>query len=107
MSQPDSFIQIGRLLYPRFLSKDGGISSGTPLPAYAMRDFPRIGFILLNETTTHLVFPVGEYPGDFPHGADAIVLGCRSKDYVTARLIAFPELNIVYTSAPLFEPCSP
>ena len=95
------------VLYPRFFSRNTGISSGNPLPAYAIRDYPRLSFVLLNQHKVQLIFPVKSYSGDFLHGADAIVLGCQKEDYVEVRLIAFPALNSTYTSTPLTESCSP
>jgi hypothetical protein len=107
VSQPGTVLQTGRLLYPRFFSRNTGISSGNPLPAYAIRDYPRLSFVLLNQHKVQLIFPVKSYSGDFLHGADAIVLGCQKEDYVEVRLIAFPALNSTYTSTPLTESCSP
>jgi hypothetical protein len=106
LAQPDAFIQTGRVLYPRFFPRDDGLSSTNPWPSYAIRDYARLGFLLLNESTTWVVFPTKRI-SDFPHAADAIVLGCEGDDYVEARLIAFPELNAVYLSEPFTETCSP
>ncbi|HKY54431.1 MAG TPA: glycosyltransferase family 39 protein [Anaerolineales bacterium] len=105
--QPDSFLQEGRLLYPRFFNRNNGLSSSTPSPAYAIREYPRLGFLLINEHSTSAVFPAREMPGPVPHAADVIVLGCRREDYVDVRLLALPELNAVYLSAPLDQPCIP
>jgi hypothetical protein len=105
--QPSSFLQQGRLLYPRFFNRNNGLSSSTPSPAYAIRDYPRLGFLLLNDNSTSAVFPAREIPGAVPHAADVIVLGCQREDYVDVRLIAFPQLDIVYLSASLDQPCLP
>ncbi|HZJ23709.1 MAG TPA: glycosyltransferase family 39 protein [Anaerolineales bacterium] len=105
--QPASFVQKGRLLYPRFFNRNTGLSSSTPSSAYAIRDYPRLGFLLLNESSTPAVFPTREIPGPIPHAADVIVLGCQRENYVDVRLIAIPELDAVYLSAPLEEPCLP
>src|SRR5688572_11883129 len=105
-SQPEAFIRAGRVLYPRSFSRDKGLVSTNPWPAYAVRDFPRLGFLLLNQRSTSAVFP-GRINSPFPHAADAIVMGCQREDYVDVRLIAFPELETVYLSAPLTETCSP
>ncbi|HET9910868.1 MAG TPA: hypothetical protein VFQ13_03205, partial [Anaerolineales bacterium] len=90
----------------RFFAKGRGISSSHPWAAYAVRDHPRIGFLLLNDSSASAVFPTKRI-SDFPHAADAIVLGCRRDGYVEVRLIAFPELDLLYSSAPLTELCSP
>jgi hypothetical protein len=104
--QDDAFLQIGRVNYPRFFARDKGISSAHPWPAYAVRDYPRMGFVFLNQDTRSAVFPTRRI-SDFPHAADAIILGCRREGYVEVRLIAFPELDLLYSSAPLTELCSP
>jgi len=105
-SQPEVFIQIGRVLYPRFFSKNDGLASANPWPAYAFHDYPRIGFLLLNQTTVFVVFPTKKI-AEFPHAADAIILGCQRDGYVEARWVAFPELDSVYSSELLTETCSP
>jgi 4-amino-4-deoxy-L-arabinose transferase-like glycosyltransferase len=106
-SQPDVFFQTGRLLYPRFFRPNTGLSSANPSPAYKVRDFARLGFLLLNQTSTAAVFPTRQVPGEIPHAEDVIVLGCQKDDYVEARLIAFTTLDIFYVSVPLTEPCTP
>jgi hypothetical protein len=107
LSQPDTFIQMGRVLYPRYFPRDRGLFSSNPWPAYKPRDYPRLGFILLNQSSTFAIFPSREIPEPFPHAADAIVLGCQREDYVEVRMIAFPELDAILLSVPLSQPCSP
>jgi hypothetical protein len=106
VSQPDSFLQIGRVAYPRFFGKDDGLSSTNPWASYAIRDYARIGFLLLNQHSASVVFP-SKRISNFPHAMDAIVLGCQRGDFVDARLVAFPELDAVYLSEPFTETCSP
>jgi hypothetical protein len=105
-SQAETFLQMGRVLYPRFFSKNDGLASTNPWPAYAFHDYPRIGFLLLNQTNISVVFPTKKI-AQFPHAADVIILGCQRDGYVEARWVAFPELNTVYSSDPLMETCSP
>ena len=95
------------MLYPRFFSRDNGLSSSNPWPAYKPREYPRLGFLLLNQNTENAIFPSREIPEPFPHAADAIVLGCKREDYIEVRMILFPEQDAVLISAPLSEPCSP
>jgi hypothetical protein len=106
-SQPDAYFQIGRLLYPRFFSRDKGIFSANPWPAYRQRDYPRLGFLLMNHSVAQAVFPSREIPSPFPHAGEAIVLGCQQDGYLEVRMIAFPELDTIHVSAPLSEPCTP
>jgi hypothetical protein len=105
-SQADASIQTGRVLYPRFFSKENGLASANPWPAYALREYPRIGFLLLNQSSLSVVFPTKRLP-EFPHARDAIVVGCKHDDYLEARWIFFPELDLVYASEELPETCSP
>ncbi|HEX9838854.1 MAG TPA: hypothetical protein VGA72_05880, partial [Anaerolineales bacterium] len=81
--------------------------STNPWAAYALRDYPRLGFLLLNQTSISAIFPGRLNSLPYPHAADAIILGCQREDYVEVRLIAFPELETVYLSAPLTETCTP
>jgi hypothetical protein len=104
-ASPTAMAQTGRLLYPRYFSRNLGLASAHPWPAYAPRDFPRLGFLLLNQTRHDIVFPTRQLDGSFPQGADIIVLGCQRLDYVEARLVYFPASDSVYSSAPLDEPC--
>jgi hypothetical protein len=105
-SQPEAFMQMGRVLYPRFLSKENGVASTNPWPAYAIRDYPRIGFLLLNQNSVSVVLPTKRLPA-FPHAQDALVVGCQRDGYVEARWIIFPEADSVYTSEGFPERCSP
>ena len=105
-SQPDAYLQIGRVLYPRFFSKADGLASSNPWPAYALRAYPRMGFLLLNQNSNFIVFPTKRLP-QFPHAQDAIILGCQHEDYVEARWIFFPESGSVYVNDELPQTCSP
>jgi hypothetical protein len=105
-SDPRSTLQTGRILYPRFFSRGDGLASAHPWPAYAPREFPRIGFLLLNQSRHDVLMPIRDVPDVFPHAADAIVLGCQKEDYIEVRLILFPGIDRAYLSAPLSEPCN-
>ncbi len=107
MVQSQATAQMGRVLYPRFFSRGDGLVSTNPWPAYAMRDFSRMGFLLLNQTRHDAVFQSKNIPSPFPQGADAIVLGCQNQNYIDVRLILFPDSNSAFLSAPLSQPCSP
>ncbi|NJC96996.1 MAG: hypothetical protein FIB03_11805, partial [Anaerolineae bacterium] len=107
VSQPGSFIQVGRLLYPRFFPKDAGLVSANPSPAYAIREYPRLGFFLLNQHSTPVVFPTRSFRSPMLHAEDVIVLGCQRGSYVEARAIILPDLDLYYAGIPLTTPCSP
>lgn len=104
-SQPEAFIQMGRVLYPRFFGKEDGLASANPWPAYALRAYPRMGFLLLNQNSVSVVLPTKKLP-EFPHAQDAIVIGCQREDYVEARWVIFPELDSVYPNTEFPEACS-
>jgi hypothetical protein len=103
LSNPDTLLLEGRMLYPRMYRRDDGMVSANPWPAYRLREFARMGFILLNDRQYNAIFPTRDLL-DFPHGSDAILLACEREDYLEARFIAFPDAT--YQSAPLTEPCN-
>jgi len=104
-SQPGAYMQIGRVLYPRFFSKGNGLASANPWPAYALRDYPRTGFLLLNQSSISVVFPTKKLP-EFPHAQDAIIVGCQREGYVEAHWIIFPALKSIYSNKELPETCA-
>ena len=106
-SQPDAVTLQGRLLYPRTFSANAGLTSATPWPSYAPRDYPRLGFKLLNQNVREVVFPDKGLTIENVHGRDVIVLGCQRKDYIEARLLTFPNLNLTYLSNLGLVSCSP
>ncbi len=103
--QPRAVLQIGRVLYPRFFTRDTGLASAHPWPAYVPRDFARMGFLFLNQTRSDALFQSREVP-DFPQAADAIILGCQQADYIDVRLIFFPDSDSAYLSQPLVNLCN-
>ena len=105
ISQSGAFIQTGRVLYPRFFGKEDGLASANPWPAYAIRDYPRMGFLLLNDSSHYVVLPTKRLP-QFPHAQDAIIVGCQTEDYVEAHWIVFPGLDSIYSSELPTETCS-
>lgn len=106
LSQPTAQIIEGRLLYPRFFRRNDGIFSTNPWPVYKVRDFSRLGFIVLNNGAYSVIFPIDK-PIAFVHGADVIVLGCKREDHVEARWVFFPETDEMYQTESLTDPCTP
>jgi hypothetical protein len=106
LSQPDAQIIEGRLLYPRFFRRNDGIFSAHPWPIYAVRDFSRLGFIVLNENAISVIFPA-DSPIKLTHGEDVIVLGCQHDDHLEARWVFFPELDETYQTKSMTTACSP
>ena len=106
-SQPEAITLTGRLLYPRTFGSHNGLTSTNSWPAYALRDYPRLGFRLLNQDLRDVVFPNKGIPIQNVQGYDVIVLGCEREDYVEARLLVFPNNNLTYLSNLDLKPCSP
>ena len=102
LSQPGAVLLEGRMLYPRLYRRNEGMSSAHPWPEYEVRDFSRIGFILLNNQRNDLIFPTKDLL-DFPHGSDVVVLACQSDSYLDVRVIDFGSHS--YQNAPLSNPC--
>ena len=105
LSQPNSLILEGKLLYPRFFRRNDGIFSTTPWAIYSVRDFSRLGFIVLNTGAHSIIFPVNQ-PIKLTHGADVVVVGCQRKDYIEARWIFFPDLDETYQAESMNDSCS-
>ena len=106
-SQPEAVTLTGLLLYPRTFGSNAGLTSTNSWPAYALRDYPRLGFRLLNRDLRDIVFPNKGVPVQNVQGYDVIVLGCKHEDYVEARLLVFPNAHLTYLSNLGFEPCLP
>ncbi len=104
-AEPQATLQIGRVLYPRYFPRNTGLPSSHPWPAYAVRDFARVGFLLLNETRHDALIPLRTVGDDFAQGADAIILGCQRSGYIDVRLIVFPGTDTAYLAAPLGQTC--
>jgi len=102
LMQPEAIIAEGRMMYPRLYRRNEGMSSANPWAVYAVRDFSRIGFILLNDQRSEMIFVTKEVL-DFPQGADTVVLACQSDGYFDVRVVDFGGRS--YQSAPLSNPC--
>ncbi len=103
LAYPNAVISEGLLLYPRMYRGGEGISSANPWQAYTIRDFPRMGFLVLNRDLSNVVFSTNTIQ-QFPQGGDVSMLGCEHKGYVEAYLL---YLNgEIFESTPLTQPCN-
>lgn len=102
LSQPNALIIEGRLLYPRFYRRTEGLSSTNPWPAYAVKDFARLSFLVINERRYDVIFPTREIY-NFQQGADVIVLACQFDNVFYARIVKFG--NQTFQSDSLTIPC--
>jgi len=100
--QPGTVLLEGRMLYPRLYRRNEGMSSTNPWSVYALKDYARIGFLLINNQRNDLIFTTKEVL-DFPQGADTIVLACQSDGYLDVRVIDFGSHS--YQNAPLSQSC--
>jgi hypothetical protein len=105
LGQPGAVAFTGRVLYPRYFPRNLGLASTNPSPAFAPRDFPRMGFYFLTpDGVEQVILPMkGSRP--FPHAADGILLGCQRDKYVEVRMIVFPAAGEMFVSQPLEHPC--
>lgn len=103
LAQPNAFLMEGRMLYPRFYRRNEGLSSTNPWPAYAVRDFARIGFVVINERSYNFIFPTREIL-EFKQGADVIVLACQFDGAFYARIVHFNHQT--FQSDSLLTPCN-
>jgi len=104
--QAETVTLIGRPLYPRAFSRGAGLSSSNPWQSYAIRDYPRLGFLLLNESVREVVLPIKTTHVANIHALDALILGCERGTYVEARLVAFPKDDLAYLSERGLQGCS-
>jgi hypothetical protein len=106
LSQPNARMLTGSVLYPRYFPRYDGLASTNPVPAFAPRDFPRMGFLFLLRAgdIEQVILPMkGSRP--FPHAEEAIILGCARDTYIEARLVLFPGTGEMFTNGSLEEPC--
>jgi hypothetical protein len=105
-AQPGVVAAFGRVLYPRYFSRNDGLASTNPSPAYAPRDFPRTGFYFLVPGKMELaVLPMkGAHP--FPNVADALLIGCQRDKYVEVKMIVFLDSGLTYTNGSLTDSCA-
>jgi hypothetical protein len=106
-NRPEAIMLTGRLLYPRYFGQGAGISSTTPWQSYAPRDFPRLGFLLINQRVYEVILPIKGSPVGKIHGEDTLILGCVREGYIEARILAFPNTQLVYLSDLALDSCGP
>ena len=73
--QSDRQLINGRLIYPRYYGQNEGQSGGHPWASYQIRDFSRLGFVLLNRENYDVIIPLSEEPASIPNGSDVLISG--------------------------------
>ena len=107
LASPGAEVLVGRTLFPRSYKMGQGEVSFYFYP-YTNMDFPRTGFFLIGPNGQDNILLPGGIPEYLPHAADAIVIGCRERDYVDALMVVvLDERDAVYTRSPLPELACP
>ena len=91
LSEPGKEVLNGRLIYPRYFEKNEGLSSGHPWIAYRIRDFARLGFVLLNEENHDVILPLQTEPAFIENAADIYVIGSDEEDHFRADAVIIPN----------------
>lgn len=91
LAEPGIEVLNGRLIYPRFFEKNEGLSSGHPWIAYRIREFARLGFVLLNEENHDVILPLRTEPSFIPNAAEIYVIGRDVDDYFRADAVIIPN----------------
>lgn len=95
LSKPGRDVLNGRLLYPRYFHAGAGLASGHPWIAYRIRDFSRLGFVLLNEENHDIILPLETEPSFIPHAADIYVIGVEDEQgFFRADAVIIPSDNL-------------
>ncbi len=103
--QENTSILQGDLIWPRYHAAGNGLTSSNPWPVYIRRDFSRMGFIVLNQMRSDVVFPVKGALADLQSGQDVIVLGCQHEKYLEARFIYLIDSGKTFISDRAFTSC--
>ena len=106
LDQPGAVSLTGRVLYPRYFPRFDGLSSTNPAPAFAPRDFPRMGFFVLTSSGVEQVLIPMKGSRPFPHAQDAILIGCQRDGYVEVKLILFPATGETFSNGSLADSCA-
>jgi hypothetical protein len=98
-----NIVVFGKIMYPRYYQAGmGEITFDFP---YKTLDYPRLAFYLIGNEGTRNILLTGPIPKGLTNGSNAIIVGCREKDYIDAKAILFTDLDQkVYFRDPLPEP---
>ncbi len=83
----------GKTIYPRYFEAGQGLTSANPWTVYEVRDFNRLGFILLNQENTNIIIPMESEPVFIPNDTDCLVIGNQSGNgYFEGIWLIFPAI---------------
>jgi hypothetical protein len=95
-AEPNSTVLYGRALYPSFY-KSGEFWGDDDSYPLEMRDISRLQFLLIGPAQRQIYIPLTSSPNFFPHSADVIVVGCKTKTGgVQALLVKINDKDFVY-----------
>ena len=80
LASPDKSVISGRIIYPRYFDAFGSLASGHPWAAYRSYNYPRLGFVLLNEENYDVILPAAVCPSFIPNVSEAYVIGEKEDD---------------------------
>ena len=93
VNQENLLVINGRTIYPRYFEAGQGLTSANPWTVYEVRDFNRLGFILLNQENTNVIIPMNSTPDFVPNSADCLVIGTQNgNDYFEGSWLIFSEI---------------
>jgi hypothetical protein len=96
LTSPGKSVISGRMIYPRYFDAFGGLASGHPWIAYRSHNYPRLGFVLLNEENFDVILPAAVCPSFIPNASEAYVIGEMEEDgtfLADAVIIQNPKSN--------------
>jgi hypothetical protein len=95
LTSSDRVVLNGRAVYPRYFIKNEGLSSGHPWVAYRIRDFSRLGFVLLNKVNHDIILPLEKEPDFIGNAADVYVIGADDEQgFFRADAVIIPQIEL-------------
>ena len=105
-AQEGTAILQGNLIWARYYVAGNGLTSSNPWPVYVARDYPRTGFIVLNDQRNDIVFPHKDILPELQSGLDVIVLGCEYDNHLEARFVYLIDSGEAFLSDRQFTACT-
>jgi len=104
-ADPQTTLQIGRVLYPRFLlATRAGFQPS--MAGIRPSRFSPPGFCAHQSISKRRRSSLAHDPGSLPVSFRRNRFGCQRTDYLEVRLILFPDSDTAYLSTPLTVPCN-
>lgn len=108
LQSENSTVLNGRALYPRYFHAGEG-ETAHGWPAYAQRDFERLGFYIVGPVNANVVLSQISPSVEFPNASEVIVIGCQMEDYIDALAVIFvePKSRTIFRAPYSDAPCMP